>query len=180
MPKTSEQMRQVAEEYIKITGVKYEDQTERVRSKTRNIDWQFHVGNSITISKNANRKDRIHINVNMRFMPEDSKFLVPTNPAFARAAIEISRICTICRVGHQWVDAGSEVAGLVIFSHVDEQVLDRVTFHDVWDNVARVSGHVQRILHANFGKLSKGAVSGAGGGGGGWPEPSPTSSSIYG
>ena len=170
MAKTSEEMKDLVDQYIKITGIKYEDQTQLVRSKTKTIEWQFHVGGNIIISKNANRNDRIHINVNMRFMPEDSKFLVPTNPAFAKATIEVSGICTACGVGHQWVKAGSEVVGLAIFSHVDEQALGRVAFHDTWDNVARVSGHVQKILHANFGGLSKRMVSDAGSG----------SSSIYG
>lgn len=172
MAKTSEQMKQLITDYIKITGVKYEDQTALVRAKTQNIDWQFHVGNNIIVSKNSNRDDRIHINVNMRFMPEDTKLLVPANPAFAKASIEISNLCTICGVGHQWINAGSEVAGLAIFSHVDEQILDRVTFHDTWDNMARVSGHVQRILRANFGRLAKNTAAS-----GGWPE---SSSSIYG
>jgi len=171
MPKTSEQMKQMVEEYIKITKVKYEDQTQVVRSKTQTIDWQFYVGDNIIVSKNANREDRIHINVNMRFMPQDTKLLVPSNPAFAKAAIEISGICTACGVGHQWINAGGEVVGLAIFSHVDEQVLDRVTFHNAWDNVARVSGHMQKILRANLGNLAKGTAAPSGG---------PAESSIYG
>lgn len=169
MSKTTEQMKHLVEEYIKTTGVKYEDQTEIVRNKTQSIEWQFHVGNNIIVSKNTNRQDRIHINVNMRFTPEDSKLLVPTNQAFAKAAIEISQICTICKVGHQWVNTGNDIAGLAIFAHVDEQVLDRVTFHNTWDNVARVSGHMQKILHANFGKIAKGSMAGVG-----------SESSIYG
>ena len=40
------------------------------------------------------------------------------------------------------------------FSHVDEQNLNRISFHNVWDNVARVSGHVQKILRSNFSSFS--------------------------
>ncbi len=160
MTKTSEQMKSLVEGFIRITKIKYEDQSLIVRSKNKNIDWQFHVGDNVIVSKSANREDRIHINVNMRFMPEDTKFLTTTNPAFTKAAFEISEICTICSVGHQWVNAGNEVAGLAVFSHVDEEVLDRVTFHNTWDNVARVVGHVQRVLRANFTGLSKNTASG--------------------
>ena len=46
------------------------------------------------------------------------------------------------------------IAGLAIFSHIDEQNLDRISFHNVWDNVARVSGHVQKILRSNFSGFS--------------------------
>ena len=46
------------------------------------------------------------------------------------------------------------IAGLAIFSHIDEQNLDRISFHNVWDNVARVSGHTQKILRSNFSNFS--------------------------
>jgi hypothetical protein len=30
----------------------------------------------------------------------------------------------------------------------------RISFHSVWDNIARVSGHVQKILRSNFSNFS--------------------------
>ena len=68
--------------------------------------------------------------------------------------MEISEVCTTCGVGHQWMKDKENIVGLAIFSHVDEQILDRVSFHDTWDNVARVSGHVQKILRSNFSGFS--------------------------
>jgi hypothetical protein len=118
------------------------------------IEWQFRVGTNVIISKNENRTDRIHLNVNMRFPPEDSKLLIIKNPSFSKAIMEISEICTTCGVGHQWIKSDKTIVGLAIFSHVDEEVLDRVTFHSVWDNVARVSGHTQKILRTNFSSFS--------------------------
>jgi hypothetical protein len=118
------------------------------------IEWQFRVGTNVIISKNENRTDRIHLNVNMRFPPEDSKLLIIKNPSFSKAIMEISGICTTCGVGHQWIKSDKTIVGLAIFSHVDEEVLDRVTFHSVWDNVARVSGHTQKILRTNFSSFS--------------------------
>lgn len=154
MPKTSDEMKSLVEEFIKITNINYEDQTEKVREKSKLVEWQFRVGTNVIVSKNANRTDRIHINVNMRFPPEDSKLLMVKNPSFSKAIIEISEICTTCKVGHQWIKNKEEIVGLAIFSHVDEKVLDRVTFHNIWDDVSRVSGHVQKILRSNFGNLS--------------------------
>ena len=148
-------MKKMVEEYIKITGIAYEDQSIVVREKSKVIEWQFHVGTNVIISKNSNRADRIHINVNMRFPPKDSKLLVMKNPSFSKTIMEISEICTICGTGHQWIKAGEDIVGLVIFSHVDETILSRVSFHDAWDNVARVSGHVQKILRSNFNGFSK-------------------------
>ncbi len=154
MVKTSEQMKTLVEDFIKITNINYEDQTEKVREKSKIIEWQFRVGTNVIVSKNENRVDRVHLNVNMRFPPEDSKLLIIKNPSFSKAIMEISEICTTCGVGHQWIKNDKTIVGLAIFSHVDEEVLDRVTFHSVWDNVARVSGHVQKILRTNFSSFS--------------------------
>jgi len=154
MVKTSEQMKKLVEYFIKVTNINYEDQTKKVREKSNLIDWQFHVGTNIIVSKNTNREDRIHVNVNMRFPSQDAKLLVMKNPSFSKAIMEISEICTICGVGHQWIKNNQDVAGLAIFSHVDEQDLNRISFHNTWDNVARVSGHVQKILRSNFSSFS--------------------------
>jgi hypothetical protein len=154
MTKTSEEMKTLVEDFIKITNINYEDQTEKVREKSKMVEWQFRVGTNVIISKNANRTDRIHLNVNMRFPPEDSKLLIIKNPSFSKAIMGISEICTTCGIGHQWIKSGEIIAGLAIFSHVDEENLDRVTFHNVWDNVSRVSGHVQKILRSNFSNFS--------------------------
>ncbi len=154
MTKTSEQMKTLVEDFIKVTNINYEDQTEKVRENSKMIEWQFRVGTNVIVSKNVNRTDRIHLNVNMRFPPEDSKLLVIKNPSFSKAVMEIGEICTTCGVGHQWIKNNEVIVGLAIFSHVDVQILDRVTFHSVWDNVSRVSGHVQKILRSNFSSFS--------------------------
>ncbi len=156
MTKTPQEMKELVEKFIKVTNINYEDQTKKIKEKSHIIDWQFHVGSNVIISKNANRKDRIHINVNMRFPPQDAKLLVMKNPSFSKAIMEISEICAVCKVGHQWIkdEENMLVAGLAIFSHVDERSLDRVSFHNTWDNVARVSGHVQKILRSNFSGFS--------------------------
>ena len=153
MPKTSEEMKELVEEFIRATGISYEDQTQKVPENSQ-IEWQFRVGANVIISKNAKRSDRIHINVNMRFPPSDSRLLDMRDPRFSKTVMEVSEICTVCGVGHQWVKDKDSIAGLAIFSHVDEQSLERVPFHDAWDNVARVTGHAQKILRANFSGLS--------------------------
>jgi len=154
MVKTSVQMKEMIEEFIKITKINYEDQTEKIREKSQAIEWQFRVGANVIVSKNTNRDDRVHLNVNMRFPPNDAKLLVMKNPSFSKAIMEISEICAICNVGHQWIKDKENIAGLAIFSHVDELNLDRISFHNTWDNVARVSGHVQKILRSNFSGFS--------------------------
>jgi len=51
MTKTSQEMKKLVEEFIKITNVKYEDQTEKIREKSDLVDWQFHVGTNVIVSK---------------------------------------------------------------------------------------------------------------------------------
>ncbi len=99
MTKTSEQMKTLVEDFIKVTNINYEDKTEKVRERSKMIEWQFLVGTNVIVSKNVNRTYRIHLNVNMRFPPEDSKLLVIKNPSFSKAVMEIGEICTTCGVG---------------------------------------------------------------------------------
>ena len=47
MTKTSLEMKKLVEEFIKITNVKYEDQTEKIKGKSDLVDWQFHVGTNV-------------------------------------------------------------------------------------------------------------------------------------
>ena len=155
MTKTSDEMKRLVGEFISVTGIKYEDQTDKIKEKSNNmIEWQYHVGTNVIVSKSANRPDRVHVNVNMRFAPKDTRLLTMSNPSFSKTVMEVSEICTICGVGYQWVKEKDSIMGLAVFSHVDEQGLNRIAFHDVWDNVARVSGHVQKVLRANFGGMS--------------------------
>ena len=154
MAKTAEQMKKLVEGFIKITNINYEDQTKKIREKSNLVEWQFRVGTNVIVSKNANREDRIHLNVNMRFPKNDTKLLTIKNMSFSKTVMEISEICTICGVGHQWIKDKEDIVGLAIFSHVDEQILDRISFHNTWDTVARVSGHVQKILRSNFSGFS--------------------------
>ena len=154
MAKTTEQMKKLVEGFIKITNINYEDQTKKIREKSNLVEWQFRVGTNVIVSKNGNREDRIHLNVNMRFPKNDTKLLTIKNMSFSKTVMEISEICTICGVGHQWIKDKEDIVGLAIFSHVDEQILDRISFHNTWDTVARVSGHVQKILRSNFSGFS--------------------------
>ena len=107
-------MKTLVENFIKITNINYEDQTEKIREKTKAIEWQFHIGTNVIVSKNTNRADRIHLNVNMRFTPDDAKLLIIKNPSFSKAVMEISEICTICNVGHQWVKDKENIVGLAM------------------------------------------------------------------
>ena len=154
MIKTTAEMKELVEEFIKVTGINYEDQTPQLKGKSEVIEWQYRVGTNVIINKNANRSDRIHLSVNMRFTPQDAELLKMDNPSFTKAINEISEICTICKVGHQWVKEGNLTIGLGIFTHVDEQILDRVNFHNAWDNLVQVTGHIQLILRSNFAKMS--------------------------
>ena len=51
MTKTASEMKELVEEFIKITNVKYEDQTEKIKEKSDLIDWQFHVGTNVLLVK---------------------------------------------------------------------------------------------------------------------------------
>ncbi len=160
MQETNKELKQIVEEHIKILGAKYEDQTNVVKDKNQNIQWQFRVGSNFIVRKNTDNDGRVHVSVTLQFNPSDSKLLTSTNPTFMKTDFQISEICTICGVGHQWVNFGDDIAGLALFDYVDELVLDRISFHKSLENMIRVSNHVKKILHANFGNIAKDLMTG--------------------
>lgn len=157
---TDKEPKRIVEESLKTLGAKYEDQTNVIRAKNQNIQWQLRIGNNYIVRKNTDNDGRIHVSVTLRFNPSDSKILVSTNPTFTKAAFEISEICTICGIGHQWINVGNDVAGLAIFDYVDELILDRVSFHKSLENIVRVLNHVQKILRVNLGEIARDSMTG--------------------
>ena len=91
----------------------------------------------------------------MRFPPQDSKLLVMKNPSFSKAIMEISEICTTCNVGHQWIKDGARILqDWQFFLTWMKKFLDRVSFHNTWDNVAQSIRTCTKILRSNFSGFS--------------------------
>ena len=65
--KRPEQMKYMVEDWIKITGLKYQDTTTQMQEKNPEIQWQILVGQSMHITKMKKRDDRILIHLALGF-----------------------------------------------------------------------------------------------------------------
>ncbi|MCH6575228.1 MAG: DUF2299 family protein [Bacteroidetes bacterium] len=70
MTKTPEQLKNMVEDYIKTTTLKYEDRTKKSQKLDPRIQWQFVIAKFLTITKMSHRDDRIILNYGLKFSPE--------------------------------------------------------------------------------------------------------------
>ena len=70
MVKSSIQMKNMIEDWIKITGVKYENSTDQIKSKNPQVEWQFLIGQALHVTKMSKREDRVQIHYALVFPPE--------------------------------------------------------------------------------------------------------------
>ncbi|MDX1596323.1 MAG: hypothetical protein R3327_05220 [Nitrosopumilaceae archaeon] len=147
MTKTSQEMRQLVEDFVKVTKVKFTDITEKAKEKSPMIEWQLHVGQALYVTKLSTREDRIQMTFALRLPPEHIGKIVTDSPSFEKIAMDINYLATVCGVFVQWIKTEkNEIRGLNLSTHLDESILTRVNFHDKWDNLARVGLQIQRIF----------------------------------
>ncbi len=147
MIKTSQQMKELVEEYVRVTKVKFNDVTAHAKEKSSIIEWQLHIGQALYVTKLSTRTDRVQMTFALRLPPEHVGKIITDSPSFEKIAMDINYLATVCGVFVQWIKTEkNEIRGLNLSTHLDESILTRVNFHDKWDNLARVGLQIQRIF----------------------------------
>lgn len=147
MTKTSQQMKELVEEYVNVTKVKFDDVTTQAKEKSSAIEWQLHIGQALYVTKLSSRTDRLQMTFALRLPSEHVGKIITDSPSFEKIAMDVNYLATVCGVFVQWIKTEKkEIRGINLSTHIDEAILTRVNFHDKWDNLARVGLHIQRIF----------------------------------
>jgi len=147
MVKTSDQLKNMTEEFMKITGVEYKDNTEKSQEKNPQIDWQFVLGKNIIITVVKKRADRVNFLSALRFSENDQKGinqLLQDEPEFINSINElfVLKDCT-----HQWrKDKEGKITGINLNSYVDSEAYNRPNFFKELDKLILVQNHMSRKL----------------------------------
>jgi len=155
MAKSSDQMKNMVEDYIKITGLKCVDNTQKVKEKFPNVEWQLGVG-KITINKTSERNDRITVSSSVRFGKLIDKFNKLTDLEKSTAIGQINQFAVLKGVSVNWMTDSSKeqsektlshyYTGLVVNTFIDEQELDRPIFFRTFETIFAVQGVANNIL----------------------------------
>ena len=148
MVKTPDQMRNMVEGWIKITGIKYRDTTTEMQKRNPDVQWQFFMGSSIHITKIKSRDDRVFIHSAIGFADDIITGIQKLdNQRTAELVNGVVETIAISGLTWQWIVKDGVLTGIDIKSYVDEEELDRPTLFKTWDNISSIGSIVvNRII----------------------------------
>lgn len=139
MVKTPSQMRNMVEDWWKITTNPYQDTTEKVQKKNPNIEWQFLFGQYMHVTKMKKRDDRIFIHAGLGFTKKAiDGFAKLEEHEKAETINGINELVVLSGLTCNWILKDKIIIGIEIRSHVDEEELNRPTLFRALDNVSSV------------------------------------------
>jgi hypothetical protein len=147
MTKTSQQVRNMIEDWIKSIPIKYQDSTNIVKAKNPLLEWQFLIGEALHISKVTNRDDRILIHYAMNFSNEIKEKFVVTEKLSSDLANSINGFLISLGLSFNWLIDKDKIFGLDVRTYIDFEELNRPLFFKTWDKVVNVSNHVGATIH---------------------------------
>ena len=140
MVKTSSQLQNMTEDWIKQTGVAYEDTTKDAQAHNPEIGWQFMIGKAVSFTKLKSRDDRINIDSGAGISPaHKTAFASLTNKEINGFMLEINQFAIQCGVKCNWEVVDGNIASFVVGDYIDVEELTRSNFMKSWDNVNNVA-----------------------------------------
>ncbi len=136
-------MKNIVEDYIKITKAQMKDSTVEIQEKNPNVDWQFLIGQALHVTKMQGRDDRIDIHLPINFSEDISKQLVVGTPNVEDKINEINAFLISNDLQYSWHVKDDLITGFDIKSYIDEEELSRPKFFEKWDKILVTSEHVK-------------------------------------
>jgi len=146
MPKTSSQMKNMIQDYIKITKRPYKETTEEMAKKFSNLDWQILAGNAVHFTKFKSRDDRIDIHYAIGFTEEQSKQLQVGQPDIEKTILEINGLLTSSNLKYEWNVKEGHITGLLVKSFIDEEELSRANVFRIWESIVNHAVHAGKKI----------------------------------
>lgn len=157
MVKTPDQLKNMIEDYIKTTGVQYENKTAQVQKIDPRIQWQFVAAKSITITKLSNRDDRINLDYGIGLSPQHiEKAKQLGNQEWGAFLGTLNELIILQGLTYRYIQKDKVIDGLLISGYVDVEELNRPNLFKMWDTLASTGRHVLNKISS---KLNLGTAS---------------------
>jgi len=139
MAKTSSQLKNMIEDYVKIVGSEMKDTTTEIQQTNSNVEWQILVGKSLHVTKMKNRNDRIDLLISIKFEKKITDQLITGTANVQKTLREINELLITNGFQYIWKSVEGKVTGLEIKTYIDEEELSRVKFFNKWDAIVNLS-----------------------------------------
>lgn len=156
LTKTPEQLKNMVEDYIKTTTLKYEDRTKKSQKLDPGIQWQFVIAKFLTITKMSHRDDRIILNYGLKFSPEHqnaSKNL--SNEEWTDFVHDMNQFILLQGLTYQYDSKEKEINTIIISGWIDVEELNRPNLFKVWDAVNSTGTHINHKIRSKLNQTFK-------------------------
>jgi len=147
MAKSSEELKTMTEEFFKITNIKYDDTSEKVKEKNPQIDWQLVVGKQVHIAVMKNRVDRVNFISAMLFSEDDQKGineLLKNDPEYFNSINELFVLKDCSNVWRK--DKEGKILGINISTYIDSEEYNRPNFFKIMTRLGLLQTQMSRKL----------------------------------
>jgi len=170
MAKSSDQMKNMVEDYLKTAGIKYIDSTKKMQEKNPNIEWQL-VARQTHFTKSKNRDDRITIHNPIIFRKLADVFNQLPNSQKIPLINKINEVVIMKGQIFNWIPIkpkeiegninpskndkenkgkAPELEGISISTYIDEQELSRPNLYSKIDSLSGTVTLVSSLLIQNI------------------------------
>lgn len=146
MSKTFSQMKNMIEDWIKVTNVEYRDTTEEIQKKVPKVEWQIIMQKVIHVTAYKGREDRVNLHTQTSFDSKLSSKLTVGIDEVENIVQEINAFLITNGLRFEWKVKEKLITGFVIKSSIDSEILDRPHFFYTWDRILSATSHVSGIL----------------------------------
>jgi len=139
MTKTSEQLKNLCEDWINNLKIPNQDITDQVNKEKIIFDWFIQAGSkgsTLRISKIKDRDDRILIDtqINISDMHKNALAQLGNKESYG-FIMTLNEFATIMGLGIQWKFEKGVPLGFILSGYIDVEELERPTFYKKCDNI---------------------------------------------
>jgi len=150
--KTFQQIKNIVEEWIKITNAQFEDITQSEKPKQPRLEWAYKIGKDIVVYMIEGRMDRITIETPISFAPEHQKASSElSDKDFLKFLINLLEPLYIAGFIPNVVQDQKTIKQVSIQSYMDTESLEREKFYRIWDKIAGLRQMTIKKVQIEFG-----------------------------
>jgi len=150
--KTSQQIKNIVEDWIKITNAKFEDITQSQKPKQPRLEWAFKISNNIFVFMMQGRSDRVAIESPIGFAKEHQKATSElADKDFLKFLIDLLEPIYMAGLNPIIVQDNKIIKNVSIQSFLDTEALEREKFYHIWDKIAGFREITIKKVQVKFG-----------------------------